>query len=459
MGICNMDQKETSVMNKKKIITLSLVLVVLAAVLAVLLMLPEKEVPVPETGESHSAEESKGGILYSVNHDSITSVSLSIDGEGFTFTLDGNEWKCPDKPNVVISQSKVGSLVAHICSVTYEDKVESADVTEADCGIGEDSATVVFQSEKGEVVLRVGNKVPNTGLCYFTSTLAEGIYMIKTENAEAMFAPFEDYRSDDFHVVDFENLASIHLKNNNFEAKLTRSETDVQGGVFYEWRFESPVSVFARDEEVNAKLISPVNRLSVDEYVSDNGDFANYGISKDKYITFGDKSGKTQTVYFSDRKDGKYYICVDDKPNIYAVSSSLLPLADVKLIDIADRQVYLTKNENIDTVTVSAEGINYELKFGEEDITVNGNKITDKVEKNDIFANVVSLFADDIYQGEAGSAEVTITFSLKDETNVVLEFSSHDDRHYAVSKNGETVYLILKNKLDALFDALEKYVK
>ncbi len=444
-------------MNKKKIITLSLIFVILAAVLAVLLMLPEKEEPSPEAYKNPSTGESRGGILYSVNHDSITEVSVMLGGEGFAFSHDGTEWRCPAKPNVIISQSKVNSLVAHICSVTYEDKVESAEVTEADCGILPESGAVVFQSEKGEVTLRVGNKVPNTDLCYFTSTLAEGIYMIKTENAEAMFAPFEDYRSDDFHVVDFENLASIKIVNDHFSAQLSRGETDLKNSVFYEWRLESPVSVFARDEEVSSKLISPIEGLSVDEYVSDEGDFASYGIDKSKYIAFGDKSGKTQTVYFSPRRDGKYYICVDDKPNIYAVTS--LPFADAKLIDIADRQIYLAKNEDIDTVTVSGDGISYEVKFADDHIGVNGNKITDKVEKNDIFANVVSLFADEIYQGNMGDAEMTIEFKLKDSSSVKLTFASHDERHYAVSKNGETVYLILKNKLDALCDALEKYVK
>ena len=71
----------------------------------------------------------------------------------------------------------------------------------------------------------------------------------------------------------------------------------------------------------------------------------------------------------------------------------------------------------------------------------------------------MSLFADDIYQGDMGSAEITIEFKLKDSSTVTLTFASYDDRHYAVAKNGETVYLILKNKLNALFDSLDKYVK
>ena len=447
-------------MNKKKIITLALCLVVLLGVLVFVMNIPEPSENGDTDSLTNSTEETIEEILFSFNTDSVTKIKVTSASVSYTISKTDNGWVCPEKENVVVSQSRMTSLMAELSSVKYADYISTADVNPADCGIDSNADTITFDGELGEVTLIKGNNVPDSELSYVMCSLYDNnIYMIKNESISRMFVSFDEYRSDNLALIDFENIVSIDFKNKNGAFSAVKGEYNLSTGNYYEWRLTSPVELFARDSEIASVLVEPVSKMAVDSYVSDNGNFADFGLAKkDCYVSFVDANGKKQTVYFSDMINNKYYIAINDSKSIYQVSPSSVPFAGISLIDIADRQLYLNMQSNISKVTVVGGGYDYTVDFGTDStMTVNGNKVSETSDVREIFTSLCGPLADDIYTGATSAELFTMKFILKDSSEVVLSFSEADDRYYNVARNGKTLYRIMKSKIASMVEILDKH--
>ncbi|MBR2404364.1 MAG: DUF4340 domain-containing protein [Clostridia bacterium] len=444
-------------MNKKKIVILAISLIVLLGVLALVMALPDSDEPSIDSGNAQSQDYNEEAI-YKVSVDSVTSVTVSHSGELYTLTRTPDGWICAEKSEVGVSQSRVTRLMTELCSVRYTDKLDTTKVTPADCGITDASDYVSFESSLGTLVITRGNDVANSDLCYVMTSLSDDIYMVKRERVSLMFAPFGQYRNDTIARIDFENITAIKYQGPKCSFSLTKGEYNLDSGDYYAWKMTSPIAVFARDNEIESKLILPIASMDTDGYVNDNGDFASYGLGdKSAFVTYTDAKGKTQTVYFSKLLNNQYYISIDDGKSIYAVSPSAAPFATLNLIDIADRQLYLTKQSTLSTITIDGAK-KYKLEFRDDGtIAIDGKVSSSESASREIFSNVCGPLADDISTAPMGAIVLTMKFDLKDSTSVTLTFSDHDERYYAVARDGKPLYTILKSKLDTMFGVLDKY--
>ena len=447
-------------MNKKKIITLAAVLLALVGVLILVMALPDTDEKNGGFGGHPEGDNSKlGELIYSAPSASITNITVSHNGSLYSFQKNDSEWICPEKSGVSISSSRITRLITELSSLRYHDKLDTSSVSPSDCGITDASSRVTFTSELGEITIFLGNDVANSELCYLMTSLSDDIYMTRKEGVSLMFATFDEYRNDSFERIDFENIVAISYKAGDIAFSLKKGETDQENADYYEWEMISPLALSARDSEVEALLIEPVTKMKINAYVSDNGNFSDYGIGRDKnFVTYTDASGRVQTIFFSSVTENRHYLAIDGSDTIYEVSPSYVPFSKLSLIDIADRQLYLNKQSNLSLVTIEGEGIGYSIEFGTDStITIDGRKIENSNDIRNIFSYVCSLIADDISTEPMGRSEIKITYKLRDGKETVLDFSSHTERYYKVSKNGKPTYLILKNKLGDLFALLDGF--
>lgn len=444
-------------MNKKKIITLAVVLAALIGVLVWVMNMPEKNNSGAEPDADQQSSAFTGEKIYAADVDSITDITFTIDGDSYTLQKDADTWICPQKTNVEVSQASVVSIMADLCAVSYTDLISDSSVTDEDCGIISQSDTISFDSDIGKVVLTLGNKVSDSELYYLKYSGSDDIYMVESEIIDSIFVPFQKIRNDSIWRIDYENVASIQLKNKNCELSIEKGEYNLDKGSYYGWNMISPIKAFARDDEVASKLINPVIKIEVSGYVNDNGDFASYGLSdKSNYISFTDTEGKSQTIYFSDKINNSCYFCLDSDSVIYEMPASMATFAEVSVIDVCDRQVYLTKQTNLQSIKIEGEGIKYEIAFDDEsNISINGGKTKSKSESTELFTSLCGILADDVYTGSVGEASLTFVYTNKDASTVEVEYSDADDRYYYVSKNGEPMYKILKSKVKSVFEVLD----
>jgi len=448
-------------MNKKKILILSCVLLVLLALLAVVLNLPDKTKPKTDSPVKTENVVHEEKSAYSVNYDSISAITLYSQEGQYEFVKNDLEWMCQSHPDEEFNMTKVGSLAVRLSAVSCVDIIPDASFESADFGIDINSPGVSFVCDLGTVNLYCGQQSVSGEGYYFFTSLSDDMYIISVNEYKALFAPISQYKKDNVQSVDYEKISAIEFRNENCTFSLRHGEADVNEGIPYEWRMTAPIQAMARDAEIDERLIKPLEERFENPYVSELGDYENYGINRENnYMVVTDSDGNSQTVYFSSEIGGKCYMSIDDSHFIYEAGSDGDSYAKIQLIDIVSRNVHLTHQSKLSKVVVEGDGNDFVVDFSDSSkMNVNGKEITDTVSRNDVFNSVCALLADDVSTEPIGDVKMKITYHLKDSQVVTLDFAEKDARYWRVSVNGTPTYIILKSKVDANMEKLKNYSK
>lgn len=445
-------------MNKKKIFALLGALVVLLAVLFFVISLPDKSDNTNVTKSSgETALEEKD--IYSVSYESIVSITLFDGTDGYEFAKEGAGWICKSETTDEFNMSYLTSLATRLASLKYIDIVSDAKDKLSDFGIDSQNPLLSFECDLGVVSLYPGDMTSSYDGYYLFTSLSDDVYIITSEQYTSVFAPVSEYRKNISDKISYDKITSIEFKNEICSFSLSLGKADMKQGIANAWNMISPIQVQARDSEIEAKLINPISSIPEKMYVSDKGDYENYGLSqKDSYIVLTDSDGNSKTVYFSPDTGGKSYMVSDGSKYIYEMGED--SYSRIRLIDIVSRYIYTTRQNLISTVTVEGSGKKYTLDFSDSpNISVNGKKVTDSQKCNEIFYAVCALLADDINTEPSGDTSLKMTYNLKDGKTVNVAFSDKDARYMNASIDGKPLYTILKSKIDSSMETLEKYAK
>lgn len=440
--------------NKKILIPLIAVVALLGVLLVVTMIGGDNlndDIRASDGGEDYSVN-----YVFDVDYETINSIRVKLSNEEFTFVKNIDAWELKNSPNTSISTGAVNSLASAISDLSYDELIDDGSIKPEDCLINEESSSVTFESELGSVSLKLGMITTDGELCYIATSLNDGIYLAHSQSAAPIFAPLKTYRNGASLRVDLENLSSIEYSGTE-KFSLLKGHNDKDKAQFNSWKLTSPLQISANDEAVMSKIIEPLKQIKIVDFASDNGDFGNFGLGgKNRFIILEDSDGKKQTVYFSGQTAGKYYMSIDDKKTIYEISLSENPYIALKTIDLADRNISLTKMANIKNVVIDGPK-DYKVDFLSDKGIINGKNISYDTLNQSVFPSLCGLMADDIYQGSQNSGEIMITFNYNNNTQSdVIIFASHSDRYYSVSKNGSVKYLILKSKITDLFKLLDE---
>ncbi len=453
-------------MNKKKIVILSAVIVALTLVLVWVMLMdsPDSE----NTGENadsssqeYTAEKSydEKGDIYRCSIESISDITVISGSERFRFVKSNGNWKCDLVPEGRLDNAKVMRLATGLGALRYVDIFDD-EVSPEECGITDGTPTIVFASDIGEVTLRIADSFNDENLCYVTASVSDSVYSVKKSAVENFFLPLESYRNDSLMRINSDSVEEIKIANENGIVVLKKGKADKANAIFNEWRMIIPVEISASDTEIAKNIFEAVENMKISRYVDDNANFSAYGLgAKDKYVSVGESGGKVRTLYFGDKKDGMYYVSMESSDSIYAVDEELLLFATLKPIDLADRHVKLVMKDSLSKIIVESADKKYTVEVSEErnESKINGRKLEESEFSGGVFASVCGLIADDIYTGETGDAEVTITYVHPDGTSDKIEFSTYDSRYYAVCENGNAKFLIQKSKIDSMFETLSQF--
>jgi len=405
---------------------------------------------------SDSGEDYSMNYVFDVDSETINLISVKLSKEAFTFVKNEDVWELKSSPNTSISTGAVNSLASAISDLSYDELIDDGSIKPEDCLINDESSSVTFESELGSVTITLGMVTTDGELCYIKTSLNDGIYLAHSESAASIFAPLKTYRNSASLRVDVENLVSIDYSGPE-RFSLAKGEHNKDKAQFNTWKLTSPLQISANDEAINQKIIEPLKQIKIVDFASDNGDFNSFGLGgKNRFVTLADADGKKQTLYFSSQTAGKYYMSIDDKKTIYEISLSDNPYIALKIIDIADRNITLTKMTNIKNVVIDGTK-DYKIDFLGDKGIINGKNISYDALNQSVFPSLCGLMADDIYQGSQNGGEIMITFNYNDNTpSDVVIFANHSDRYYSVAKNGSVKYLILKSKISDLFKVLDE---
>ncbi len=441
--------------NKKIIVPLAIIGVLLALLVGVM-MIDDKNTDVAVNSAASSAETSFAGYVLNFDTSSVNLITVNTGEEQFTFVKNDATWTVQGNEDISISSAQVNSLAGALGGILYTEVVTDGSITGADCGIDDKSPFVTFTSELGEVTVKRGINTTDGKLSYIMVSGSDDVYFADISCADRILRPLISYRNSAAVNIDFDEVNAITIKS---EASMTLEKTgvDMDNAVYNEWKITSPSTLVARDDQIKALILDPLKTIQITSFVSDTGDFENYGLSgKERYITLTDSSGESRTVYFSKQLQGCYYISIDDKKTIYEISAEAAPYVALGLMDIADRNIHLVKMSNISEVTIKGDGLDYKVEFADDGGKVNGARVSFDNMNQKVFPAVCGLFADDILLETSGDAVLTMTFKYKNSASDVISFADYNERYYAVSKNGTQKYLILKHKLTDMAKILDE---
>jgi len=446
---------------RKKILIPLIAVIVLAILLVIVLFTggskEENTVNSDSAGTVENLPDSPEEFyIFDLDSYSISHIKVKCSGETFAFKKQDDTWVYDGNTEISLSSTAISSLATSIVGITYIESIDDGSVTMEDCGITSESDYITFISNGDEITVYKGIATPDGMQTYVMTSQSDVVYLANSEKINNIFKPMVEYRHSASLSIDFDNLTEITVKSEE-TISLKKVEADAGKLVFNQWSMVKPVEVGARDDQVTPLIIDPLKKIAINDFVSDSGDFANYGLgNKDRYVTLKDASGRVQTLYFSEKMDGQYYICVNDSKSIYSISYGAAPYVELKTGEIFDRNIHLVKMSDISTVTLKGSGYDYEIEFFKDGGKINGTDVSADVMNQKVFPAVCGIFADDILSEASGETQVTLTFNYTDSKKDVITFADHSERYYSVSKNGSVKYLILKAKISEMATILDE---
>lgn len=437
-------------MKNKKILIPLIAVVVLGILLAVVVLTVDKPKEDTVGSDASYAYEYEKNYLFDFSYDTISYIKVNNETETFAFVNEEQNWILENSPEVSISSASVLTLASSIVNIAYSEVIDDKSISKEDCGITDETPYVTFKCNDGEITVYRGINTADGMWAYVMTSVSDNVYLADIASVDEVFRPLAKYRNSASLNINFDSLNSIVYKA-DVQITFEKGEADAQNAIFNLWRMTSPVQMSARDDQITKLIIDPLKAIKITDYVSDKGDFANYGLgSKDRYIALSDDSGKIQTLYFSKEQDGKYYISVNDKNSIYSIDYDAAPYVELETKEIFDRNIHLVQMKDIKNVTLKGGEYDYIVEFGETGGRINGKDVSADAMNQQIFPAVCGLFADDILLETTGEEKVNLTFEYKNSGKDVISFLEYNERYYAVAKNGSVKYMILKAKLDDL---------
>ena len=296
----------------------------------------------------------------------------------------------------------------------------------------------------------------------------------------------------DLHAVSFAVPFSANTEIQDFV--ITPAEGDAVE-IRYLAEGESTVSIsslvmvqpfrYDVNSERATEIMDGIMGLAIKSYAGEVSELPEAGLDAPRYTIFAtDNADKSLTV-----KVGAYcgsdqvYVQVDDTNAVYLADASTLAFLDnVKpgyLVDQFSNLVYIIRVEGVEITCKDAKytlGITREPVLdadGKQKTAKNGQPETsdtyffdgEEIAEDDfkslyqtIIGMQVSKLNDDYYYD--GDVALTVHYTLNTEPGeFTVEYLEYDSDYYAVRRNGVSLFLIKRNKVDNMIDALKAFAE
>lgn len=153
------------------------------------------------------------------------------------------------------------------------------------------------------------------------------------------------------------------------------------------WVYEDDTSI-SIDQAYLETVLSTYCILIAERELVDGDEISSYGLEEPAYsVTLTDSAGTDTTYYIGNITDENYYLTINDKTDIYTVTSSPLTAISYGLTDIVEHDTFVsTTSDLIDTVTIFYESESSEEDADETDVV----EIVYTADDEGVFDTIVS---------------------------------------------------------------------
>lgn len=426
-----------------------------------------------------------------VNFDKAQVKSIVVENQygtlNFVQTSQGSEeWKISELEGLEQNSTLTSAAASIAATLSYLDLVEEDAQNLEKYGLAQPQSTFTTSFadyDKTVKTFLIGNESPKSGYYYVCEKDCTTVYTVNgtglryflsgaeyfvdtTMLAEADEIGIKDLcveRSDWDYAVKFrtateeESVVSTQIMYEPVKMALNITDSaDVTHGL---WGLEASEAVRLFPDEEDMAEYGLDNPYAVVTLVTDEG---NTYVLKIGNAVYAEDDSKNLTSQVSG-----YYIYmtgVENKDAIFLASVDSLPWATFKPEDIITTIMTSNNINTVDTLTVEGKEDTYEFDLvgeGEdspEEVLINGEKVDVSLFK-DLYQQVLTCPTNEIFYGEIeNNPYLTITISLKDGGQDVMEFVKETDRRSVVFLNGEPQFRIASNWTELLLENVQNVI-
>lgn len=457
--------------NVKILIAVAVVLVLL--IVGIVVLLKSEGTPSDEPTATNAPVNQYDA--YKIERDDIESFTIKLENESIVFKNTGDgTWSVNGIAYDQLDATKVETLLGCVCVMMSNNEIEKGASDLSKYGFDTPYITIEVKNKNGqEDKLLIGDLSPTLGEYFFTVDGSGDVYSIYSYKTDTIIKPASYYSTFDRFNVPVDDITNIKMERrgmDNLELRIKNITED--DGYSIAWEIVQPYKQIFNgiDQFISDKILTPIDELTISA-PADKG--IDYGFDNPSArITLeiqpynqqdGSRGDKyTENIVVGNSADGLTYVLYKDKA--YAVTSSAISfvytdafLAVSKLQALVDIQktdkVTLKKSSGETVIDIKHDKSNDELTF-----KINGKDIDSK-EAKQLYQSIISLNVDAVYGGESiQPAEITIDFNGYDGgEDVKIEFKPINELNYALTRNGETYFVIKKTKVDEMLAKIDAY--
>lgn len=387
-----------------------------------------------------------------------------------------------------MNDTTVSSMLSYAANMTASSLVEANAEDLAKYGLTDPEIRVTMYYLDGtSVTWLFGDQVPTSSGYYLALEGGRDVYHIYSRPHEL----FSNSRLD-LHVVSFSVPFSDTTEIQSF--KVTPAEGDTVE-VRYLQEGESTVSIsslvmvepfrYDVNSDRASEIMEGILALSIKSYAGELSELPDCGLENPRYVLYAADSEENSLTFKVGAYCGndKVYVQKDDTQAVYLADASTLTFLDnVKpgyLVDQFSNLVYIIR---VDSLEVTAKDASYTMVIQRDPILdADGNQTTNssgQVETEDTYffdgqaiaeddfkelyqaiigMQVSKLHEDYYYDGEVA---LSVHYTLNtDPGEFTVEYLEYDSDYYAVRRNGVSLFLIKRAKVDAVLDKLAAYAQ
>ncbi len=334
---------------------------------------------------------------------------------------------------------------------------------EDDLGLNEPLASVSILLADSTAHLTLGRKSPLAELYYLKNEESGRAGLISEDIAKLMTGSFDDLRElslfPEISSGNLSKLSEIKLSSASESMTLMQVQTDTSSTFF---GLTEPVTAVLNWENVYRKLLSPLYTLEPEHFVSDGRSLSDYGLDEPEYTLELTIDGKRYRCGFSAKDPDTYYCANLDTELVSEISSEQAAFLSCSYVDLIGNSVYNKSAADVERLSAKYDGgsISIEVRGEGDGLSSKvGGVQHDSTDTVEIFRTAGNVPPAGRLNGDedVGQTVLTLSYTLRDGSEDILEFMPVSDRQCAVYINGSaefTTYLSSVRDIINAFKAL-----
>ncbi len=477
-------QKEKARGGSRRFAVWTVVLLLALAAAVGIWLISKNQAPAPAEEKKAETAEKESVTLISHARGDVTEVQIETGGESYTVvngTGENENCTLKDMPWFDTDQQKASAIISCAAALTAN-RVAAENVEDpAPFGLKEpvSRVTMRYRDGSGECWL-VGAKAPTSTASYFMREGGKTVYLLYASAAESLSRSRCDMHTLQLPGTINSNLIRSLLVEAEGEEPVEIGYSETEEDKNYSisaLRLRQPFYYTANVERAS-ELFNGLATLTITAYAGEAGELKEAGLAEGAYrkrvtVTQTRESGEgTETFVFhlggftEDKKS--VYLRVDETQAVYLADASAVTFLNNAtpsyLVDQFSNLIYINAVDGIE-IASGEEKWTLGITHGKDEksadsFTFNGRTVKDGDAFKKLYQKVVGLTHSRISEDYHLDGEVLL--SVRYRLNVApgeltVEYLAAEDGYCAVRRDGLTLFLIKRDQVEGLREALKQF--